>query len=171
MSSSDASVEPVFEEVQEAPWPLTVLGVGGSMVGGLAAARALGLGARLGVAGLIAAGAGVALSQFLIPMRTLLFPDEIQVLFGKKTRFRIPLRHVTHAWARVYSPVWEFGGWGIRNGPQGRALNLSGNEGVQLVLRSGRRLLIGSQRSAELATGIRRLSGCEGEPRAREPEI
>ena len=57
-------------------------------------------------------------------------------------------------YARTYRPILEYGGWGIRFGKGGRAYNISGNKGAQLVLKSGKRLLIGSQRPDELAEAI-----------------
>lgn len=57
-------------------------------------------------------------------------------------------------YACQYRPVREYGGWGIRYGAKGKAYNVSGKEGVQLVLGSGKRLLIGSQRAQELADAI-----------------
>ena len=84
--------------------------------------------------------------------------DEILILFrpfhlrGK----RIALGSVVEATARRYKPLQEYGGWGIRyGGRNGRAYNVSGDEGVQLVLEDGSRILIGSQRSAELERAIR----------------
>lgn len=56
--------------------------------------------------------------------------------------------------ARTYRPVLEYGGWGIRCGWKGRAYNVSGNRGVQLVFRDGRRMLIGSSRPSELEEAI-----------------
>ena len=53
--------------------------------------------------------------------------------------------------ARTYSPIREYGGWGIRYGSRGKAYNVSGNRGLQLELSDGKRLLIGSQRPEELA--------------------
>jgi len=47
--------------------------------------------------------------------------------------------------ARRYRPLLEYGGWGLRLGAAGWAYNTSGNLGVQLVLTSGKRVLIGSQ--------------------------
>lgn len=59
---------------------------------------------------------------------------------------------------RTYSPIREYGGWGIRWGRGGGvdnlAYNVSGNQGVQLVLKNGRRILIGSQKPQELAMAI-----------------
>jgi len=57
--------------------------------------------------------------------------------------------------ACTYRPVREYGGWGIRYGwKKGIAYNVSGNQGVQLELVHGKRLLIGSQRPNELAQAI-----------------
>lgn len=53
-----------------------------------------------------------------------------------------------------YKPLREYGGRGIRFGKNGKAYNMSGNKGVQLVLKNGRRLLIGSQKPQELAEAI-----------------
>ena len=58
--------------------------------------------------------------------------------------------------ARTYRPLLEYGGWGIRWGPSGRAYNVRGNRGVQLVLSTRKRLLIGSQQADELAAAITR---------------
>jgi len=66
----------------------------------------------------------------------------------------IAMRDVAEARMRVYRPILEYGGWGIRMGFNGMAYNVSGNEGVQLVLANGSRVLIGSQRSRELEAAI-----------------
>ena len=51
---------------------------------------------------------------------------------------------------REYSPLREYGGWGIRYGRKGMAYNVSGDRGVQLEFNDGKSLLIGSQRPEEL---------------------
>lgn len=163
MSTHSADTIP-YEEVQELPWPFMVLGLGGGAVGGLAAARALSMYARLGIAGVAATGLGLAVGEFLVPLRVTLFPSELEIRFGRRTRFRIPLRHIARAYARRYHPLKEYGGWGIRQGRDGRAFTISGKEGVQLVLRSGTRVLVGSRQAAELASAIRRITGCLGDP-------
>jgi hypothetical protein len=56
--------------------------------------------------------------------------------------------------ARSYRPIAEYGGWGVRGLGRNRAFNVSGNEGVQLAFRDGKRLLLGSQRAAELENAI-----------------
>ncbi len=59
-------------------------------------------------------------------------------------------------YSRTYRPILEYGGWGIRCSftGKGKADNVSGNKGVQLVLTNGKKLLIGSQRPDELAAAI-----------------
>jgi hypothetical protein len=47
--------------------------------------------------------------------------------------------------AREYSPLREFGGWGIRIGPSGWAYNVKGSQGIELTFRAGHRTLIGTQ--------------------------
>ena len=59
--------------------------------------------------------------------------------------------------ARVYRPVREFGGWGIRFGRNGKAYNVSGNEGVDLAYTDGKRILLGSQRMHELEAAIEEM--------------
>lgn len=73
---------------------------------------------------------------------------------------RIPYGEIASATARRYRPIMEYGGWGYRLGPSGKAYNARGDEGVQLVLKTGGRVLIGSQRAEELARLISaRLGG------------
>jgi len=58
--------------------------------------------------------------------------------------------------ARTYRPILEYGGWGIRMGPDGGAYNVSGNTGLQLTFRYGLAggVLIGSRRPEELAMAV-----------------
>lgn len=60
---------------------------------------------------------------------------------------------------RVYRPIREYSGWGIRYGSRGMAYNVSGNRGVRLELEDGKRILIGSQKADELAAAIASASG------------
>jgi hypothetical protein len=61
------------------------------------------------------------------------------------------------AQVRTYSPLREYGGWGIKYGfnGQGKVYNVSGNQGLQLVFKSGDKLLIGTQRPEEIQAAIR----------------
>lgn len=58
---------------------------------------------------------------------------------------------VAEAKVRKYSPLKEFGGWGVRGmSSQNRAYNITGNYGLQLVFNDGKRLLIGTQQPQKL---------------------
>ncbi len=57
---------------------------------------------------------------------------------------------IEKAYVRQYKPIWEYGGWGIRGLGRDRALNVSGNMGLQLELVGGDKLLIGTQKPEEM---------------------
>jgi len=68
----------------------------------------------------------------------------------------IGLARVASAECREYSPLREYGGWGVRvSRRSGRAYNASGNQGVQLVMRDGQRILIGTQLPEQLLAALR----------------
>jgi hypothetical protein len=68
-----------------------------------------------------------------------------------------PWDSIESAQVRTYSPLKEYGGWGIKYGfnGQGKVYNVSGNEGLQLVFKSGEKLLIGTQKPAEIQAAVR----------------
>lgn len=67
---------------------------------------------------------------------------------------RIPFDEIASATVRRYRPLVEYGGYGIRYGWNGMAYNADGVWGVQLVLANGKKILIGSQRSEDLAVTV-----------------
>ena len=54
----------------------------------------------------------------------------------------------------TYSPLKDYGGWGIRYGKMGKAYNVSGNTGVLLKLKDGKTILIGSKNHELLWSAI-----------------
>jgi hypothetical protein len=68
---------------------------------------------------------------------------------------RIAFADIVGIEVRRYNPLLEYGGWGVRLGPQGWGYMTSGNVGVQLRLRKGLAVLIGSTRPDELEAAIR----------------
>ena len=70
----------------------------------------------------------------------------------------IPFGDIESFKARKYSPLKEFGGWGIRFGFEGKAYNISGEEGLQLVLKNERKVLFGSQKAKELEKAMKKAS-------------
>ncbi len=55
---------------------------------------------------------------------------------------------------RQYRPLIEYGGWGIRIGPSGRAFNIHGKTGLQIVLNKGNKVLIGTQQPDMLLAAV-----------------
>ncbi|HQO10130.1 MAG TPA: hypothetical protein PLP37_08490 [Clostridiales bacterium] len=49
-----------------------------------------------------------------------------------------------------YRPILEFGGWGYRIGWKGVAYNCSGNDGLIIILKNGRKVVVGTQKPDEL---------------------
>ena len=80
--------------------------------------------------------------------------ESVEIYFRPLTRRVIPIDNIARFKARIYSPIGEYGGWGLRGLGKNRAYNISGNRGVELVLKDGRIIMIGSQRAEELAQAI-----------------
>ena len=69
---------------------------------------------------------------------------------------QIRISEVRKAEATKYSPLLDYGGYGVRLGFRGWAFNVSGDEGVLVETNDGSRLMIGSQRPKELEAAIER---------------
>ena len=54
-------------------------------------------------------------------------------------------------YSREYKPIKEYGGWGIKGSwKRGKAYNISGNQGIQLELKNGKKILLGTQKPQEV---------------------
>jgi len=71
----------------------------------------------------------------------------------------IPWDQIRSVEIRTYRPIRDFGGYGVRWAARGIVYHARGNRGVRMVLASGERALIGSQRPDELARAIAARSG------------
>ena len=58
---------------------------------------------------------------------------------------------------RRYKPVLEYGGWGIKGRFKSKAYNVSGNIGLQLYLKSGRKVLFDTQRSEAIKSAMDKM--------------
>ncbi len=100
---------------------------------------------------------GVALPYFFLRSRLIfeVTSEHISIRFFPLMRRVIPLSDIQTAEVRTYNAVKEYGGWGIK-GWTGKnvAYNVSGDTGVQLILRDERRVMLGSKRAEELAAVI-----------------
>ena len=75
-----------------------------------------------------------------------------------KSYRKIAWNSVTKCEVVTYQPVSQYGGWGIRAGKNGKVFSVSGNRGLQIVLRTGERILIGTTKANELSMAINNLN-------------
>ncbi|MFH2054971.1 MAG: DUF6141 family protein [bacterium] len=66
---------------------------------------------------------------------------------------------IAHFYPRDYKAIREYGGWGIRLGFSGKAYNVKGTQGLQLVLQGGEKVLFGSQNPSRLVQAIEAAAG------------
>jgi hypothetical protein len=60
---------------------------------------------------------------------------------------------------RTYQPIREYSGWGIRYSwaGSGRAITVKGKTGLQLYLKNGKKVLLGTQRSEALKRAMQKI--------------
>jgi hypothetical protein len=65
----------------------------------------------------------------------------------------------TKSFVREYSPITEYGGWGLRKGlfGNGTAYNISGNKGLQLEFTDNKKLLIGTNKPDQLTETLNKI--------------
>ena len=87
-------------------------------------------------------------------MHTEVTPDSVDISMFYLISESIPHADISEFQVLEYQPLREFGGWGLRYGPSGRAYSMSGSEGVRLVLQDGSQITLGSQNAEVLAAAI-----------------
>ena len=60
-------------------------------------------------------------------------------------------------YVRTYSPLTEYGGWGVRGFGKAKAYNVSGDKGIQIVTKDGYRFLIGTKKPEKARKVIERM--------------
>ena len=68
---------------------------------------------------------------------------------------KIAWSEINNAYVRTYNPISEYGGWGLKGGflwskKKGIAINISGDIGIQLELKNGKKILIGTRKKEEV---------------------
>lgn len=112
---------------------------------------------------IVVSGIVILISLLLLNCRldTIIKKEGIYVRF-----FPFHLKFKYYAWDRLiksfvreYSPISEYGGWGLRLGlfGKGTALNISGNKGFQLEFTDNKKLLIGTNKSDELTETLNKI--------------
>ena len=104
---------------------------------------------------LVAVLLGIVLPGFFLwfKLETTVYSDRVEIRMAPFAHRVFRPSEIASATARTYRPMREYGGWGIRGWGANKAYNMSGDQGVQLVLTNGNRVLIG-QRPHELETAI-----------------
>jgi len=84
-------------------------------------------------------------------LKTCLDKEGIKIKFPP-FRFRylkISWNEIEHCQVRKYRPMLEYVGWGLRYGVRSKAYSVGGNTGIEILLRNGKRIIIGTQRAEE----------------------
>lgn len=118
--------------------------------------------------GLIIIEIGILVFTFLlmnVKLETQIKKDGIYVKF---IPFIFKFKHFE--WSQLektyitkYKPIIDYGGWGWRIGAKGKAYNISGNMGLQLVFMDNKKLLIGTQKPDEISQILNQLSKYQSE--------
>lgn len=102
---------------------------------------------------------------FIIKLETKIDTLGIRVrLFPFHLQFRyFPWKNIQKVYIREYSPITEYGGWGLRFGMfgKGKAYNISGNLGLQIIFKDQKKLLIGTQKSVEMKRFLEEIQKVE----------
>lgn len=96
---------------------------------------------------------------FNLRLETKIKTDGIYVRFFP---FQLNFKHypwdrLNQSFVRKYNPIGEYGGWGLRGLGKNKALNVSGDKGIQLITKDGSKLLIGTNKADEATETLKRL--------------
>lgn len=68
-----------------------------------------------------------------------------------------PWQSIEEVYIREYNALQEYGGWGVRISPLGKAFIASGNTGMQIILKDGSKVLIGTNRVEEMKMILKKM--------------
>jgi hypothetical protein len=78
--------------------------------------------------------------------------------------YPLQLKYKEYKWSEIskcsirqYSPIGEYGGWGLRGFGKNKAINISGNLGLQLDFINNKKLLIGTNKTKELTEALEKI--------------
>lgn len=97
---------------------------------------------------------GIPILLYIVKLEVRIDSEAIHIRYFPFLKKNFLLNEIATWQARKYKPFLEYGGWGLRWGPSGKAYNVSGNWGVQLQFKNGKKLLIGSQKAQDFARAI-----------------
>lgn len=100
---------------------------------------------------------GIGFPALFLTMRLIVTVrgDQITIRYKPFTTRRIGFEEIESCEARTYKPIKEYAGWGIKGWSVERmSYSVSGKDGVELTLRDGNRVMIGSRKAQQLAEAI-----------------
>lgn len=84
-------------------------------------------------------------------LKTLITEDEIIVSFGFFTSKRVVnINEISNLSVRKYDALKEFLGWGVRTNGENNCYTVKGNDGLEISLSNGKRILIGTKKPIEI---------------------
>ena len=110
-----------------------------------------------GLLGMSALVFGVTAMFVVMHLNTEIDREGVRIVFFPMAKRFIPWQEVERAEVRRYNPILEFGGWGLRFRPNGRAYSVSGRMGLELTLKSGKKVMIGTQEPEEIGRVVKKL--------------
>ena len=104
-------------------------------------------------------GISIPLIFYFFELRTLVTSEGLSFQFFPFhfKKHLIKIEDIKKIKAMEYSPMKEYGGWGIRYGFKGKAYNISGNKGVKIHLSNGRNILFGSLKYKDLEKSLKKI--------------
>ncbi|HSW28847.1 MAG TPA: hypothetical protein VLH75_05040 [Longimicrobiales bacterium] len=111
---------------------------------------------------MVVGGVAVGVQLLVAGLSVRLYRDHLTVGLGSAGLIskRVRYDQIVRTESVTYSPLREFGGWGIRWGKDGRKVwSARGNHAVVLHLRDGTRLYVGSDSPHRLEERIRAVAG------------
>ena len=102
---------------------------------------------------------GIVVMMGNIKMTTIIKEDAIYVSYKPfQPRFvKFEWTNIQSAYIRNVNPLVEYRGWGIKEGPMGRGYLVAGNAGLQLQLKDGQMILIGTQKPEEMEEAVKKM--------------
>lgn len=101
----------------------------------------------------------LALLFLIFRLDTRITKEKIYVRF-----YPLQLKYKEYKWSEIskctirhYSPIGEYGGWGLRGFGENKAINIPGNQGLQLDFVNNKKLLIGTNKTKELTEALEKI--------------
>ncbi|NBL65065.1 hypothetical protein GV828_07620 [Flavobacterium sp. NST-5] len=92
----------------------------------------------------------ITLLFIVMKLETQIKPEAVYVRFFPFhfSYKKFELSALSEVYVRKYAAIYEYGGWGIRLGwfGKGNAYTVSGENGIQLEFKNGKKLLVGTQK-------------------------